>query len=229
MVDNFIIEQSPFEQVKFGTDSFADNPEPRCPCLLLLDTSYSMSGRPIEELNDAIASYKEELLSDSLASKRVEVAVVTFGPVEVVCGFHTAQNFYPQKFIASSDTPMGQAIEQGIRLVHDRKTEYKENGISFYRPWIFMITDGAPTDNWNLAADMIREGEEHKSFAFFAVGIQQADMNVLKAISVREPLKLQGLKFQELFLWLSNSMKTVSRSSPEDKLMLPPPSGWAEL
>ena len=38
------------EQISFGTTDFADNPEPRCPCLLLLDVSSSMKGQPIVEL-----------------------------------------------------------------------------------------------------------------------------------------------------------------------------------
>ena len=188
-----------------------------------------MSGQPISELNNAIMSFKDDLISDHLAMKRVEVAVITFGPVKIENEFHTAPNFYPNKFEANNDTPMGEAIIKGINMLDKRKREYKENGIPFYRPWIFLITDGAPTDAWDNAAMMINEGEKHKSFAFFAVGVQNANMSILKEISLREPLKLQGLKFRELFLWLSNSMKSVSRSSPEDQLFLPPPSGWAEL
>ena len=92
-----------------------------------------------------------------------------------------------------------------------------------------MITDGSPTDSWKSAAAAIKEGESSKSFAFFAVGVKGADINTLKKISVREPLRLKGLKFRELFLWLSNSMKSVSRSVPGEVLALAPPTGWAEL
>ena len=217
------------DQVPFGTDSFADNPEPRCPCLLLLDISGSMSGTPISELNAGLVTLKDELAADSLAMKRVEVAVVTFGPVKVESSFHTAPNFFPPYLQASGDTPMGAAIKQGLDMIKQRKEEYRANGISFYRPWIFLITDGAPTDGWQSAAAMVREGEASKSFAFFAVGVQGANMDILKQISVREPLKLQGLKFRELFQWLSNSMKSVSRSTPGTTVPLPPPSGWSEV
>jgi uncharacterized protein YegL len=178
------------EQVPFGTDNFADNPEPRCPCLLLLDKSGSMSGEPINELNSGLLSFKEELLTDSLAAKRVEISIITFGPVKVENDFHTAPNFFPPILQADGDTPMGKAIQQGIEMIIKRKEEYKINGISYFRPWIFLITDGSPTDDWKRSAAMIREGESGKSFAFFAVGVQNANMQILRQISVREPLKL---------------------------------------
>jgi hypothetical protein len=49
-----------FEQIPFGAAEFADNPEPRCPCLLLLDTSVSMRGRPIDELNAGLIAFKDD-------------------------------------------------------------------------------------------------------------------------------------------------------------------------
>jgi uncharacterized protein YegL len=224
MIEDFHSEQTPF-----GTDSFADNPEPRCPCLLLLDTSGSMAGTPISELIAGLITFKDELVADSLAMKRVEIAVITFGPVKIESDFHTAPNFFPLQLQASGDTPMGAAIKQGLDLIKQRKEEYRANGISFYRPWVFLITDGAPTDEWQSVAAMVREGETSKAFAFFAVGVQGANMNILQQISVREPLKLQGLKFRELFQWLSNSMKSVSRSTPGMSVPIAPPSGWAEV
>ena len=68
----------------FGAAGFADNPEPECPCLLLLDTSSSMAGRPIEELIAGLIAFKDELMADAMATKRIEVAIVTFGPVRVI-------------------------------------------------------------------------------------------------------------------------------------------------
>src|SRR5258708_772349 len=99
------------DQIPFGTDSFSDNPEPRVPCVLLLDTSGSMEGRPIEALNAGLVSYKDSLAKDELAARRVEAAVVTFGGgVEVVHDFSTSENFYPPTLRAGGNTPMGQAI-----------------------------------------------------------------------------------------------------------------------
>lgn len=217
------------EQITFETDDFASNPEPRCPCVLLLDVSGSMNGRPLEELNAGLTLFKDELSSDALAMKRVEVALVTFGPVRVEVPFTAAATFYPPTLQAQGDTPMGAAITQALNLVRDRKQDYRSNGISYYRPWIFLITDGSPTDSWQAAAEAIREGEASKQFAFFAIGVQGADMKTLQQISTRTPLSLQGLKFRELFSWLSSSLRSVSRSTPGTDVQLETPNGWASV
>jgi hypothetical protein len=67
------------EQIPFGENAeFADNPEPRCPCALLLDTSGSMRGQPVSELNQAIRTFKDELMGDEMAANRLEVAIIGF-------------------------------------------------------------------------------------------------------------------------------------------------------
>jgi uncharacterized protein YegL len=98
-----------FDQQPLGPVTFAENPEPRCPCLLLLDTSGSMSGKPIAELNAGLRSFYEELQGDSLAVKRVEVALVSFGPVRVISEFNTADFFLDPTLEAEGDTPLGEA------------------------------------------------------------------------------------------------------------------------
>jgi uncharacterized protein YegL len=217
------------EYAGFEASQFADNPEPRVPCVLLLDVSGSMSGQPIAELNEGLVTLKDTLSADSLASKRAEIAIVTFGgAVSVVQDFVTAEHFQPPHLSVSGNTPMGEAIVTGLDMVMTRKTTYRTNGISYYRPWVFLITDGGPTDAWEKAADLVKQGEASKAFVFFSVGVEGANFDALAKISTRAPIKLKGLNFRDLFLWLSQSMKSVSQSSPGDKVTLPP-VGWGEI
>jgi len=218
------MEQTPFIDIEF-----ANNPEQRCACLLILDNSGSMSGTKINELNAGLRLFQNELNSDSLASKRVEIGIISFGPVKVVQDFTSIYNMSEVNLQAEGGTPMGEAIKEGIKLLERRKMVYKENGVPYYRPWIFLITDGEPTDSINEASQLVKEGEELKKFSFFAVGVDDANMSILRKISVREPLKLRGMSFRELFVWLTSSMKNVSHSMPNEKLMLQSPKGWAEI
>jgi uncharacterized protein YegL len=219
------------DQIPFAYPDLMANPEPRCPCILLLDTSGSMNGKPIAELNAGLRTFKEELTSDTLAAQRVEVAVVTFGPVRVVSEFQTADVFQPPTLTPTGDTPMGAAIAEGLDMLEARKQAYKQSGISYYRPWVFLITDGSPTDSWQEAARRVQEGDNdhRKAFSFFSVGVQGADLSTLAQICSpnRPPLKLSGLSFRELFSWLSTSLGGVSRSQPGQLVALPAPTGWS--
>ncbi len=248
------------DQIPFAADvQLATNPEPRCPCVLLLDVSGSMGvivsgstqslGYTIQRdgqtynavtggqsrldlLNQGLQAYHADLMADSLAAQRVEVSVITFGSgVETVCPFATAHNFTPPQLSPSGETPMGAAIIQAIDAIAERKALYKQNGLHYYRPWIFLITDGEPTDSWTAAAEKVKAGESAKQFAFFAVGVDGANMDTLRKISVREPLSLKGLNFREMFVWLSQSQRSISQSNPgqESQVQLTAPTGWASL
>ncbi len=221
-----------FEQIPFGADSFADNPEPRVPVVLLLDTSGSMRGKPIDELNAGLLQFKDELVADALAAKRVEITTVTFGPVSIKHEFVTADLYSPPSLVAAGDTPMGAAIEKALDLLRDRKDVYRTNGIAYYRPWLFLITDGGPTDSWRKAAQRVKEVEAQKGISFFAVGTADANFDVLRQLSVRQPLKLKELRYRDLFVWLSTSLSSVSHSQVGDAVPLTNPTapdGWAEV
>ena len=117
---------------------------------------------------------------------------------------------------------MGEAIAMGLDMVRDRKKAYRDNGIPYYRPWIFMITDGAPSPDspWRKAAQRVQSEMNAKALTFFAVGVTDADMQVLSEITPRA-LKLDGLKFRELFIWLSQSQRRVSGNAVGEQTPLP--------
>ncbi|MBL9169354.1 MAG: VWA domain-containing protein [Verrucomicrobiales bacterium] len=228
--------QVPFQ---LAVNELAENPENRCPCILLLDVSGSMQGEPIKELQEGVVVYRDSIFADDLARKRVEVAIVTFGgSVEVVQSFVTADNFTPPPIQARGDTPMGEAVVTALRLLGERKGDYRNAGIKYYRPWVFLITDGGPTDEskpcWVEAKELIRKGEAENQFSFFSVGVEGANMGKLTELNpARAPLRLKGLGFKAMFQWLSSSQRSVSRSIPGEEVPLSDPTagpkGWATV
>ncbi len=146
---------------------------------------------------------------------------MTFGPVHVEQPFTSAANFSRPSCLPVAIHQWGRHY-QSPDMVEERKREYRANGISYYRPWIFLITDGAPTDEWQAAANKVFQGKKIRSLPSFH-RCSGADMKTLAQISVCQPLPLQGLQFRELFSWLSSSLRSVSRSTPGTEVVLEAP------
>lgn len=212
---------------------FTDNPEPRCACVLLLDTSGSMHGPPIQALNEGVRAFKDELENDPLASLRVETAIVSFdSSVQLVQDFATVDALATPELDASGATSTASAVNRAIDMVEERKKTYRDAGIQYYRPWIVLITDGASTDGsseMRAASDRIRQAEDAKQLAFFGIGVEGANMSELNQLGTRGAMSLNGLAFREFFVWLSSSMTRVSSSRVDDEINLPDVSGWAKL
>jgi len=209
------------------------NPDTRCACVLVLDTSGSMGGEPISQLNAGLQQFLQELQSDPMALSRVELAIVTFGEVvEVIQSFAPVTEVNIPTLSVSGYTPLGAALQQSIDLLQFRKQLYRNAGIPYFRPWIFLITDGAPNDGdeWKIAAQRIQAEEARKGLSFFAVGVEGADMSILNQISsVRPAMNLKGYSFREMFHWLSVSLSSVSQSQPTDQVALKPVDSWGTV
>ena len=214
---------------------FAENPDPRCPCVLLLDVSTSMSGEPIQALNEGLRAFQREVTLDPVAARRVEVAIITFGThVSVVQDFVTVDQFSPPELQAGGQTHMGKGIETALDLLEQRKATYKANGIAYYRPWIFLLTDGSPYGELESVVETARQrlldDQNRNKTALFAVGTETANFQKLSTFTApdRPPLRLKGIQFVELFVWLSRSQQAVAQSQPGQQVPLPP-AGWAAV
>jgi uncharacterized protein YegL len=221
----------------FDEIEFSNSPDPRCPVVLVLDCSSSMvekrpgeSVSPLDALNAGLDSLVSELNRDPLAKRRVEISVVTYGSeVTPATNFATVDSLILPTLVPSGVTSTGAAVVEALNAIEARKKTYRENGIQYYQPWILLISDGLSTDNTTEAVKRVREAEEKKSVAFFAVGVEGADLDQLGKFSNRGAMKLAGLRFSELFQWLSASQSAVSASTPGDSVPLPSPAGWASV
>jgi len=187
-----------------------------------------MTGQPIQELQRGIEQYHDELLGDSIARKRVEVAIITFGNgIKTENTFLTADSLSVPVLCANGYTPMAGALLEAIRLVEERKAEYRAHGVQYYRPWIVLITDGAPTDGeslWATAVADLQRVTSAKGCTLFVVGVKGADMKKLGELpALHGPQQLDGTRFKDMFLWLSQSQKAISKSRPNDQIALTQP------
>ncbi|MCY4459378.1 MAG: VWA domain-containing protein [Albidovulum sp.] len=212
---------------------FVENPTTRLPICLVLDTSASMKGAPINELQEGVDLFFSELLNDEVAKFSAEVAVITFGGgVEVKSDFAAVSSRQePPRLNASGWTPMGEAVEVALEKLEARKEKYKRVGVDYFQPWLVLMTDGVPTDDILRASGLVGNLSRQKKLAVFAVGIgKDADLKELGKLSGgRAPLKLKGLAFGKFFLWLSASVSQVSNSVPGNETPLNPVDSWARV
>ncbi len=214
---------------------FAENPDPRCPCVLLLDVSASMHGESIAALNDGLRAFQRQVSGDLVAGRRVEIAIVTFGSTaQIVQDFVTVDQFVASDLTANGQTFLGAGIQTALNLLEQRKTVYRNSGVAYYRPWVFLITDGAPLGEPDpvveAARDRLLAEQQASKLVFFAVGTETADFAKLATFTLpaRPPLQLKGTRFVELFEWLSKSQQAVAQSRPGEQVPLPP-AGWASV
>lgn len=214
---------------------FAENPDPRCPCVLLLDVSASMQGESIAALNEGLKAFQREVSGDTIAARRVEIAIVTFGSgAELAQDFVTVDQFLAPELSARGQTFLGAGIEMALNALEQRKGAYRNSGVAYYRPWVFLITDGAPVGEPDEAVEAARERlvaeQQAGKVVFFAVGTESADFARLGTFTMpnRPPMQLKGVQFVELFEWLSKSQQAVAQSRPGEQVPLPP-AGWASV
>ena len=219
-------------------EGLVNNPTARVPVCLCLDTSGSMGGMPIDELNEGVRLFYEAIREDETALYSAEVSIVTFGGNAQCIADFASLEVQPNApmLTANGMTPMGEAVNMSLDLLEQRKDEYKDRGVDYYQPWLVLMTDGAPNGESselsraiNRTVDLVNQ----KKLTVFPIGIgPDADMDVLAQFSPkRPPLKLQGLRFREFFAWLSKSVSKTSQSTPGEsvKLDVEGIKGWGEL
>ncbi len=222
-------------ELVLDTEDLIENPTPRVPITLCLDTSYSMSGEPIRELMEGVALFYESVFDDEIARYSAEISIVTFGNqgVQRYADFGPVERIPRTPLVADGNTPMGEAVCDALAILEKRKREYQNTGVDYYQPWLVLMTDGMPTDDINEAIKRVVSMVNQKKLSVFPIGIgHDADMDILSQFSpARPPLRLQGLKFREFFEWLSASVQRVSASTPGEEvpLDLDGIKGWGTL
>ena len=199
------------------------NPQERhLPCIVLVDGSYSTVGKPNEELNKGLQLMGEALNEDEQAAGCCEVSIISFASdVKTEMGFRAASQYEAPHVSANGCTSMNEAINTALDALEARKKEYTDNGITHYRPWLFVLTDGYPTDT-NLEAgarSRLQEYISRKKVNYIPMGIGDADIEHLKSYypdTVQNKVVLTASKenFKDAFVWLSDSMVSTSKSDP---------------
>ena len=187
---------------------------PKLLCSVIIDKSGSMEGLAIDQVNNSICELINILQLDECAKLNTELCIIEFSDTVSICQpFSLITKIKPPHFEASGMSSFNQAILEGIIQLKNRKKHYLELGFDVYRPWLFAITDGYPTDvEYEKQVREVLEHEinNHKLMAAL-LGITGADMRHLESYPCNLCVEADRSEFFDSFKWLGNSLCVCSK------------------
>ncbi len=204
----------------------------KLPVYLLLDTSGSMLGEPVEAVKNGIQVMVNGLRQNPQAIETVHLSVITFDSMaRQVMPLTDIASFQVPEIKAGGTTALGEALElvsrcmdtEVMRTTTDRKGDWK--------PLVFIMTDGVPTDDWKKGLQEFRKRKT--AYTIACVAGTQAATGVLKEITpnVLHLATADSHSIAQFFTWVTASI-TVSSVKIEDmgidlnnlKELPPPPA-----
>ena len=211
----------------FSSSDFGSSTKRRLPICFALDTSGSMMGIPIKQLNMGLQNFVASIKSNDDTRSSTDIAIVTFGSkVDFVMPFGkiSKDKGIPEIKASTTLTPIGEGVLTALELLNARKEGYKQMGIKYFQPWLVVITDGAPQGpnavaNMELAIKACNELERDDKLVVFNIGVGSGvDFDCLKRLSVKreEPISINSTDFGKLFEFLGSSSSSIVSSGMND-------------
>ena len=213
--------QKTFESGSDPIPAIINSSEPHMALIFVLDISYSMDGPPIRQLNEGLNRFKAEVCQSKQTRDILDVAIIEFSNNHKV-----VQTFVPIEYMlhvqleCGGGTKYTGAIREALRMADERSRFYRRSGTEPYKPWIIMVTDGAPLDDITQVANEVKEAQQSERVRFIALGVGDYDPKALARLT-DVVFRMEGTDFTSFFDWVNKSMRSVSVTAPGEKPKLP--------
>lgn len=186
----------------------------RLPVYLLLDTSGSMYGEPIEAVKNGVQVLVSTLRQDPYALETAYLSIITFdSDARQVAPLTELASFQQPNLEANGGTALGEALGLLAQKVDAEVTKTTAEKKGDWKPLVFLMTDGEPTDDIKQG---LAEFKKRKFGMVVACGAgQNANTGILKQIT-ENVVRLDtadSTTIKSFFKWVSASISTGSRRS----------------
>ena len=211
--------------------------EQKCLCVFVIDTFRLKNDMAINEIALGIQRILEGIESDEVSLERVEVSFITYEsssdeirtvqePVPI------SQAIIPSLTVTTDDTSLIKALYMAMDVVEKQLTWYKNVGIPYYRPWIFLISSGMSLLSCNIGeiAYRIKQDTSNKKYSFWPIYTKDANVPLLQEIECDVPITaLDSLNITDCLKWLSASMGTIVSAEEDQQVGLSAgPNDWMD-
>lgn len=188
----------------------------RLPVYLLLDTSGSMSGEPIEAVKNGVQIMISSLRQNPQAIETAFLSVITFDSIaQQIIPLTDLASFQMVDITATGVTALGEALKLVAHKIDTevQKTTTEQKGD--WKPLVFIMTDGIPTDDWQSGLNEFKKSKV--AFTVACAAGSGADANILKQITdnVVSLDTADSASIGKFFQWVTASIG-VSSTKVED-------------
>ncbi len=186
------------------------------PVYLLLDCSSSMSGAPIIAVNEGLELVYRELMRDPQARESVWISLIRFASAASQDPLTPIDQFVPPTVTASGSTAMGGAFTLLVDSIKQDLAAKSGSHRGDYRPLVFLLTDGAPTDNWQGPVQNLKALSGAQKPAIVALGCGggvNAPMLSQVTSEVYLMANVTGDQLKAFFRLISGSIVSASRAA----------------
>lgn len=200
---------------------------------VLLDTSGSVSGAQIRNIEQNINHLKQNICENAQASKCVDICIIAFDDqVRILQDWCPIKDMQPVELSAAGTTNLNGAVVAGIDKIRERSLVYAQNGVVEKKPYLIVLTDGCDTVAGNVdeAAALAAKRIEQGKLKLFFLGFGYYDKNTASQLCAGNggwcfEVKDGDYNFNDFFDFVGNSVKAASVSAPGQSLQVSTPIG----
>lgn len=198
------------------------------PVIFILDTSYSMEGQAIRNLQKAVNRFKKDVCTNPQAADIVDVCVMGFnGSPYLIQDWRPISDMNPVELEANGGTNITAALEGAIDKMKERTREYESQGIELKVPWYILISDGYGGDVTEIANTVNQRTDDGK-MKLWMLGVPGYDKESAAELTQGKRIfeLTDGAKFDfnDYFDFMAELIKTVSTSAPGAKVHIDDPT-----
>ena len=217
-------QQSNATPTKTGPAAIKNAPKPdlqaRMLLIFLLDTSIGAAAY-FNHLIINLSLFIMDVNADSIAKDLFDMAIIRFSDsIDVLEDLPDVTDPEAAQLLTGGDASYSAPIRAALSMIE----EYSGTYINSYKPWVIMITTGEPTDDITAVSQELKNIQSADKARFMTLGVLDYDSTKLKMLT-DVVFRQKGTDFTSFFEWLSNCIKVIVRTAPDEKPQLPPLTG----